>query len=59
MDTTEHVTIANVDLPNPAELYMVVDFLNHTLKDWNLVFGLSKAEEPGELQLIVYEERKQ
>ncbi|PWK15588.1 DUF4264 family protein [Tumebacillus permanentifrigoris] len=59
MDTTEHVTIANVDLPNPTELYLVVDFLNHTLKDWNLVFGLSKAEEQGDLQLIVYEERKQ
>lgn len=57
MDTTNIVTLATHTIDDPQDLYMVVDFLNRTLKDRGLVFGLSKGEEDT-LQIAVYEERE-
>ncbi|MDI3327304.1 MAG: YpmA family protein [Alicyclobacillaceae bacterium] len=36
------------------DLYKLVDFLNRTLKDRGLVFGLARGEHSGEYVLTVY-----
>ncbi|MGZ4031979.1 MAG: YpmA family protein [Tumebacillaceae bacterium] len=58
MDTTKLVTLATQPIDDPNDVYVVVDFLNRTLKDRGLVFGLSKGEEDSRLQITVYEERE-
>jgi hypothetical protein len=35
------------------EMYKVVDFLNKTLKDYNVIFGLSK-DEHGQMVISIY-----
>ncbi|TEB09988.1 YpmA family protein [Pelotomaculum propionicicum] len=37
------------------EMYKVVDFLNKTLKDKNVIFGLTKAAENDTMTISVYE----
>ncbi|MHB8158301.1 MAG: YpmA family protein [Desulfocucumaceae bacterium] len=37
------------------EMYRVVDFLNKSLKDKNLMFGLTKDRESGNMTITVYE----
>lgn len=37
--------MAAKNFTSSPELYKVVDFLNKTLKDQNLLFGLSKVDE--------------
>jgi hypothetical protein len=37
--------IAHKSFPNYDQMYKVVDFLNKTLKDKNLIFGLTKKDE--------------
>jgi hypothetical protein len=55
MEETKLVTLGTADFDNPCDLYYVVDFLNHTLKERSLVFGLSKGEN-NRLNIMVYEE---
>lgn len=38
-----------------AELFYVIDFLNKSLKDKNIMFGLSKDKENGKMTINVYE----
>ncbi|WP_226375313.1 DUF4264 family protein [Effusibacillus dendaii] len=47
-------TIATFQFADGDHLYQVVDFLNRTLKSYDLAFGLSK-ETDGCLYLSVYE----
>lgn len=37
------------------DMYQIVDFLNKTLKDRQLMFGLKKEEETGKMIITVYE----
>ena len=57
MDTTNLVTIGSQQFERDADLYMVVDFLNRTLKEYDLVVGLSKSDED-KLQIMIYQERE-
>jgi len=45
--------IANQRFPSQLELYKVVDFLNRSLKNRGLLFGLSKSEDG--MNISVYE----
>jgi hypothetical protein len=58
METNRLVTLATqtIDIADP--MYYTIDFLNRTLKEKGLVFGLTKGEEEGTLQIAVYEERE-
>lgn len=58
MDTTRLVTLATQTIHTSDPMYYTVDFLNRTLKEKGLVFGLTKGEEEGTLQIAVYEERE-
>lgn len=44
---------ATLKLSQNDELYRLVDFLNRNLKEYNLMFGLSK--KGGEMTLSIYE----
>ncbi|MCL6638353.1 MAG: YpmA family protein [Firmicutes bacterium] len=37
------------------EMYKVVDFLNKTLKDKNLIFGLTRDSAKGTMSISIYE----
>lgn len=37
------------------ELFYVIDFLNKSLKDKNIMFGLSKDRENGKMTINIYE----
>lgn len=37
------------------ELFYVIDFLNKSLKEKNIMFGLSKDKENGKMTINVYE----
>lgn len=37
------------------EMYKVVDFLNKTLKDKSLIFGLTKDTQKGTMTISIYE----
>ncbi|ATY84877.1 DUF4264 domain-containing protein [Kyrpidia spormannii] len=37
------------------ELYKFVDFLNRTLKERGLVFGMARGDHPGQFVITVYE----
>ncbi|GAX89777.1 YpmA family protein [Effusibacillus lacus] len=54
METHELEALATVQVETGDNFYKIVDFLNRTLKPYNLVFGLSK-EEDNTLWLSVYE----
>lgn len=47
--------IAIKEFSNHAEMYKIVDFLNRSLRDYNLMFGLSKNKESGTVNISVYE----
>ncbi|WP_083511459.1 YpmA family protein [Alicyclobacillus acidiphilus] len=36
------------------DLYLLVDFLNRNLKDKDIIFGLSKSDEPDKMQITLY-----
>ncbi|MGB8955709.1 MAG: DUF4264 family protein [Tumebacillaceae bacterium] len=57
MDTTNLITICSQQFEKDADLYMVVDFLNRNLKEFDLVVGLSKSDED-KLQITIYQERE-
>jgi hypothetical protein len=54
LETHELEVLATVQVETGDTFYKIVDFLNRTLKPYNLAFGLSK-EEDGSLWLSVYE----
>lgn len=37
------------------EMYKVIDFLNKTLKDKKIIFGLTKDAEKGKMIISIYE----
>ncbi|MEG6615590.1 YpmA family protein [Peptococcaceae bacterium 1198_IL3148] len=45
--------IAHKSFSNYDEMYRVVDFLNRTLKDKNLIFGLTKSDDT--ITINIYE----
>lgn len=45
--------IAQRSFPNYHGMYKVVDFLNKTLKDKNVIFGLTKKDD--KLTINIYE----
>ncbi|WP_018133295.1 DUF4264 family protein [Effusibacillus pohliae] len=53
MEVHEQELLATVEV-EAGYFYKIVDFLNRTLKPYNLAFGLSK-EADGSLWLSVYE----
>ncbi|MCL6477780.1 MAG: YpmA family protein [Peptococcaceae bacterium] len=38
-----------------SEMYKVVDFLNKSLKDKKIMFGLTKDSESGRMTITIYE----
>lgn len=54
MDTHELELIATIEVETTDHFYKIVDFLNRTLKPYDLAFGLSK-ETDGSQWLSVYE----
>ncbi len=47
--------IAVKSFPPYSEMHRVVDFLNKSLKDRNLMFGLSKNRDSGAMIITIYE----
>lgn len=45
MDQHKIETLATVKLEHSSEIYKIVDILNRTLKDRDLMFGLALDEE--------------
>lgn len=54
MDTHELEMLATIEVETTEHFYKIVDFLNRTLKSYDLVFGLSK-ESDGSQWFSVYE----
>jgi len=46
--------IAMKDLTATDDLYLLVDLLNRTLKEKDVVFGLCKSDTPGKMTLTIY-----
>ncbi|WP_258360519.1 YpmA family protein [Moorella sulfitireducens (nom. illeg.)] len=47
--------LASKSFASNDELYKIVDLLNKTLKDFNLMFGLSKDTNGKTMTLSIYE----
>lgn len=47
--------IATKTLKTNDELYVLVDFLNKSLKEHNIIFGLTKDSETGTMSVTIYE----
>lgn len=47
--------IAHKSFPNYDHLYLVVDFLNKSLKDKKLMFGLTKDSKNNKMTITIYE----
>lgn len=47
--------LAQKTFTSDAELFRVVDFLNKTLKDKNIMFGLTKDKEKKTVTINIYE----
>ena len=47
--------IAVKSFPNNPDLVLVVDFLNKSLKDRNIMFGLTKEKNREEMTINIYE----
>ena len=47
--------IALKEFTSNGEMYKIVDFLNRSLRDYNLLFGLSKNKEDDTMTISVYE----
>ncbi len=45
--------LATHKIPDNEDLYTLIDFLNRTLKDKNLIFGVSQRD--GQMIVSVYE----
>ncbi len=50
----EHMVIAAKEVEGSPDLYVLIDFLNRTLKDKNVIFGLAKAAEAGKFTVTIY-----
>lgn len=61
MENKEHPDQSKLDLiavksfKSYDEMYKVVDFLNKTLRDKRLVFGLTKDSQKGMMTISIYE----
>jgi len=47
--------IAIKEFVDHPEMYKIIDFLNRSLRDYNLMFGLSKNREEGTVNISIYE----
>lgn len=47
--------IAVKSFPEYSEMYRVVDFLNKSLKERRLMFGLTKDRQTGSMTITIYE----
>lgn len=47
--------VAAKTFPPYSDMYRVVDFLNKSLKDKKLMFGLTKDRESGMMTITIYE----
>lgn len=54
METHELDVLATVQVETGDNFYKIVDFLNRTLKTYDLAFGLSKDDD-GTLWMSIYE----
>ncbi len=50
----EHLILATQEVAASSDLYILIDFLNRTLKHKDLIFGLSKSQEDGKFTVTVY-----
>ncbi|WP_109431161.1 YpmA family protein [Sulfoacidibacillus thermotolerans] len=53
MEQTNRV-VAVKEVEGTAELYVLIDFLNRNLKDKDVIFGLSKSNQPGKYTVTIY-----
>lgn len=54
MDERAHRIIGAKDVTATDDLYVLVDFLNRTLKDRDVIFGLAKAQDEGKCTVTIY-----
>lgn len=54
-ETPKLTLLATRSFKECEELYRVVDFLNKTLKEKRVLFGLTKDSAKGEMTISIYE----
>lgn len=54
MDERAHRVIGAKDVIASDDLYVLIDFLNRTLKEKDVIFGLAKAKEEGKCTVTIY-----
>lgn len=47
--------LASITIQESEDLYKVVDFLNRTLKEKRVIFGLKKVKNEPKMTLYIYE----
>lgn len=56
MENKDKLTmIASLTIQESDDFYKVVDFLNRTLKDKKIIFGLKKIKDESKMTLYIYE----
>lgn len=56
MESNNKLTmIASITIQESEDFYKIVDFLNRTLKERGLLFGLKKVKNEPKMTLYVYE----
>lgn len=56
MESNDKLTmIASITVQESEDFYKVVDFLNRTLKERGLLFGLKKVKNDPKMTLYIYE----
>lgn len=56
MESNDKLTmIASITVQESEDFYKVVDFLNRTLKERGLLFGLKKVKNEPKMTLYIYE----
>lgn len=48
------MVIAARDVTATDDMYLLIDFLNRNLKEKDVIFGLSKAQEAGKYTVTIY-----
>lgn len=54
MDELAHRILGTKEVAANVDLYVLIDFLNRTLKEKEVIFGLAKAKEEGKFIVTVY-----
>ena len=55
MEANDKLTmIASLTIQESEDFYKIVDFLNRTLKEDNLLFGLKKVKDESKMTLYIY-----